>query len=641
VTATEGTPRERAATVVFLLLLAAVGFAIAVLQFRNGTAWVLAVAPAVGALCWALGRLENGRAALLTPASHEYLLAATTLAVATCLAYVPTFAVPFNSDAIAYLHLFHAPSLSQFLRLFHSDLSQGAGGVNVQELRPVYGLSYMVSHFLWGLRPLGYHLGGILLHVLNALLVFRIALALAPGGRWRAWLAAALFALLPANAENLGSINGTLTEGLPTAFYLAAFLSFIRFRRTGLTRCLVAAAAAFAACLLSKETAVTLPVMLVCFDLFWTAAAKDAVAVGADQRGSRPRRSRLLAYVPFVLLLVTYLAMRRVAFPSLLKEDTWGRTWGGQGQEAGSALVGLVHQLGHLGRFWVSLQGFNLRSLVLPYPAAVLGVVLGLYLFWTWVVVQRRSECRRTIDVVVYLGLGWYLISTAPLLAVHASVGHLYLPSVGLCIAIAFLAAPACEDRGRPTGGYLRPSLAALLVGLSGLQLWQNNLAWGRTWAESLAPASQIAAASQDVPTTSLVVVWYTGAGVPAARVVEEYLPYALEAPFTSTDVYARLRIIEAPESYCCPLARWWTKSRAVVTAALAGSSGDSLEIVLLAWDWESRSFRRQRRVVAKGLLRARIDDALGEDGAAAASISRDSADRLMAALARLVEGGG
>jgi hypothetical protein len=256
-------PRGRATTVVFLLLLAAVGFAIAVLQFRNGTAWVLAVALAVGSLSWALGRLEDRRSARPTPASHAHFLAATALAVATFLAYVPTFAVPFNSDAIAYLHLFHAPSLSQFLRLFHTDLSQNAGGVNVQELRPLYGLAYVVSHLLWGLRPLGYHLGGILLHVLNALLVFRIALALAQGGWWRAWLAAALFALLPANAENLGSINGTLTEGLPTAFYLLAFLGFVWYRRTGLTRYLVAAAAAFAASLLSKETAVTLPVLLV------------------------------------------------------------------------------------------------------------------------------------------------------------------------------------------------------------------------------------------------------------------------------------------------------------------------------------------------------------------------------------------
>ncbi|MEK7411376.1 MAG: hypothetical protein AAB327_08360, partial [Actinomycetota bacterium] len=46
-------------------------------------------------------------------------------------------------------------------------------------IRPLFWLSLAADHALWGLNPLGYHLTGILLHLLNTALLATLARTLA------------------------------------------------------------------------------------------------------------------------------------------------------------------------------------------------------------------------------------------------------------------------------------------------------------------------------------------------------------------------------------------------------------------------------------------------------------------------------
>lgn len=262
----------------FLLFLCGLGGAAAVLLLRDGKESVLLIALASATLLWYLAHLEvkhlvgRTRGWNLLPG---YFLPVVVISVVAIAVYLPAIYGYFADDDFAYIHLFRTPSLSQFLRLFHTDLSQGVWGDNRQELRPLFGLSYTLSYSLWGVRPLGYKLSDILLHLLNSLLVFLIVRRIAPDDSWRASFAGLLFAVMPVHWMVVSWVNGSLTEGPPTLFYLSAFLCFIGYRRTGLTRYLVLSATAFAACLLSKETAVTLPVMLISYDLFKIVMGED------------------------------------------------------------------------------------------------------------------------------------------------------------------------------------------------------------------------------------------------------------------------------------------------------------------------------------------------------------------------------
>jgi hypothetical protein len=73
-----------------------------------------------------------------------------------------------------------------------------------QRYYPLAHTLFWVEHQLWGDWPAGYHLLSILLHCASALLLVRILRQLQIPG---AWLAAAIFALHPIQAESVAWIS--------------------------------------------------------------------------------------------------------------------------------------------------------------------------------------------------------------------------------------------------------------------------------------------------------------------------------------------------------------------------------------------------------------------------------------------------
>ena len=134
-----------------------------------------------------------------------------------------------------------------------------------------YPLTYSVfwvQYHLWQLRPLGYHLVNVLLHALNAVLVWRLLLRLRVPG---ALLAAAIFALHPVHVESVAWITElkNLQSGL---LYMLALLYYLFFLglpgfelktpaqvRLGRWPFYFAALLLFLAALASKTVALTLP----------------------------------------------------------------------------------------------------------------------------------------------------------------------------------------------------------------------------------------------------------------------------------------------------------------------------------------------------------------------------------------------
>jgi hypothetical protein len=491
----------------------------------------------------------------------------------------------------------------------------------------------MISYQLWGLHPLGYHLSSILLHILNSLIVFLIAKELLPGKSWRAGFAGLLFAVLPVHSRVLSLIFCLPADTFPSFLYLAAFLCFMRFRATGRVRYLGLSTLAFAGCLLSKEIAVTLPVMVVSYDLFRKLWGENGVPAGDSPVRERPWRELIVSYLPFAVLLLAYLAWRRIAFGSFLKEDAWVSIWSTYLQEGVSGPAGLLPQLVCLGRYLKSLQVFNLGKLLLPFPAAVLGFVLGLYLVWALSLLRRRSECPKSIAVILYFGVVWYLISTLPLLAISPDSRYLYLPAVGPCIAVAFLVLPACRAP-RKEAGYLRFLGAVLLICISACQLWKDNTQWAHEGEIRRRMTAHMAAALEEMPKQALVII-------PVAEELLLYFPYAMQPPFTSTDLYSRVRIIEDPGTYCLLPPRWWEKTRRGLTPEWAGAPDALIEIHLLAWDGGSNSLQRKTRVLPRARLRACVTKTLGGQMESVNSITFAQGNKLVEALAQLVAEGG
>src|SRR4030042_895139 len=69
---------------------------------------------------------------------------------------------------------------------------------------PLVYTTFRIEHAIWGLKTTGYHVDNILLHILNALLIWLILRKLSVKG---AWFAAAIFALHPVHVESVAWIT--------------------------------------------------------------------------------------------------------------------------------------------------------------------------------------------------------------------------------------------------------------------------------------------------------------------------------------------------------------------------------------------------------------------------------------------------
>ena len=123
---------------------------------------------------------------------------------------------------------------------------------------PLVYTTFWLEHKLWGYAPVGYHVVNVLLHLANALLLWHVMRRLAVSG---AWMVAAVFAVHPLHVESVAWVieRKDVLSGL---FYLAAVLAWMRFVEQPNPRRYACSLALYAAALLSKSIAITLPAAL-------------------------------------------------------------------------------------------------------------------------------------------------------------------------------------------------------------------------------------------------------------------------------------------------------------------------------------------------------------------------------------------
>jgi tetratricopeptide (TPR) repeat protein len=126
---------------------------------------------------------------------------------------------------------------------------------------PLVYTTFRIEHALWGLNPSGYHWVNLLLHVANALLVWRVLTRLNVPG---AWLAGAIFALHPVQVESVAWI--TERKNVLMVFFflltLLAWLAFVDERTKRPWRFYALALILYVLALSAKATACTLPAAL-------------------------------------------------------------------------------------------------------------------------------------------------------------------------------------------------------------------------------------------------------------------------------------------------------------------------------------------------------------------------------------------
>lgn len=199
------------------------------------------------------------------------------LVIVTMVAYLPAWnGMPIWDDN-AHLTKPELRSLDGLTRIWTQP---GA----TQQYYPLVHTLFWLEHQLWAYWPAGYHLLNILLHCASALLLVRILRQLEIPG---AWLAAAIFALHPIQAESVAWIS-ELKNIVSGVFYFGSVLAYLKFDRARNLACYAAALALFALGLMSKTVTATLPAAMLV--IFWW------------KRGKLSWRGDILPLIPFFLL---------------------------------------------------------------------------------------------------------------------------------------------------------------------------------------------------------------------------------------------------------------------------------------------------------------------------------------------------
>ena len=123
---------------------------------------------------------------------------------------------------------------------------------------PLVYTTFWLEHKLWGFDPTGYHVVNVLLHLANVLLLWHLLRRLVVPG---AWVVAAVFAVHPLHVESVAWVieRKDLLSGL---FYFAAVLVWMRFVEQPNPRRYAWSLVLYAAAMLSKSIAITLPAAL-------------------------------------------------------------------------------------------------------------------------------------------------------------------------------------------------------------------------------------------------------------------------------------------------------------------------------------------------------------------------------------------
>lgn len=161
-------------------------------------------------------------------------------------------------------------SLTGIVRIFNPYDILSDKNVSMTEFLPVTTLFHAVAYRVSGLNPVGYHVLNLSLYMLDIVLLYAF-LTKAFRDSLAASFSTLAFAVLPFHVESVTWVSAT-KDVLSFAFLMGSFLLYMRYTASTRGKALfyVLSLALFSLGMLSKTFAVTLPFLLILYDLSFT-----------------------------------------------------------------------------------------------------------------------------------------------------------------------------------------------------------------------------------------------------------------------------------------------------------------------------------------------------------------------------------
>ncbi|OGU16875.1 MAG: hypothetical protein A2076_06360 [Geobacteraceae bacterium GWC2_53_11] len=338
------------------------------------------------------------------------------------------------------------------LPLYFTTSDSNKGWAATPFYRPLARASYAVDYQLFGLRPWGYHLENLLLHLANVLLLFFMARAIIKE-TLPALLTASFFAIHPAIAEPVLAAFARNTL-LALFFALATFLTFNRGIRGHGFRWIICSALLFFLGLLSKETAIAvLPVIA------WYCYSQQV-----------PVNLCIRRLLPLFFVVAMYLLLRSYALEGVFPES-----------QSTTFSQRIWQSLYIIPRYLLLLIAPVNLTVWHEIPPDLKGLAPILSVAWLAMAASAVALVKYAEKDAI-LGLFWGACALVPVLGLVEIPGaplaerHLYIPFAGFALAGGAIASRVLR-RHATVGLCILSVLIALLVGRTTMRTydWRND----------------------------------------------------------------------------------------------------------------------------------------------------------------------
>ncbi len=289
---------------------------------------------------------------------------------------------------------------------------------------PLTFLSYQLDHQIGGGAPLPFHLGNLILHVLNSLLVAWLLFLMIESG-WLAIGFGLLFMIHPLNSEAVLWASAR-KDVLSTFFFLTSTIAYMRYRTSAVGKLLWLSVGFFFLGLLSKVMVVTLPVILLLL----------------DELQGRPRgKSMVLDKVPYAVLASIFGIVAIFGKTGVLVSSTFSQ----------KVLMATKSSVFYFQKFfWPD----NL-SVVYPYTQTISFSSPDFFIpFFIALAILFMTAILWNGKRAISFGLFFFFITLTPTFinfskggdVYFASDRYAYIPMIGLLVSLGILLASWLED---------------------------------------------------------------------------------------------------------------------------------------------------------------------------------------------------
>lgn len=316
---------------------------------------------------------------------------------------------------------------------------------------PLAWMLHMVDCSLFGLNAGAHHLVSAGLHLANTLLLF-LAFVAMTRQPWRSAFVAGIFAIHPLHVQSVAWIAPT-NDLLSTLLALLALHCYIRYARDYSARAYAAMLALFALALMARSMVMTLPFVLLLLDLW----PLGRLGRPFDWRQLKPLLAEKLPLFALsgASLYLTYLARKAAGSVMPLSEMP---------VSSRIATVADGYLTYVVKTFWPTDLGLLYPIHHVPAGKVALAVIM---------LAAITLACIRLAKTRPFFLVGWlwFLGMLVPVVGIlqtglqATADRYMYLPLVGLSVAVVWLVANAVEDRPFARSATALFACAALALG--------------------------------------------------------------------------------------------------------------------------------------------------------------------------------